>query len=98
MSTVSVLQSELERIVAEAVDGTPDERAAVLGKCANALNTLGKWTGQNLDVSQAKIVKTPAWRRIETHIVQALDRDWIDGMTKAQAMLWFATVLREIDE
>lgn len=56
-------------------EATPGERARVLSSCMSTVTAAGKLLGLTAEIDERKIRKTPAWRRIEDRIVEAL-RPW----------------------
>lgn len=58
---------------------TLDEKAKILGRCAQTLALVYKLTGEASDISEAKILKSPAWGRISAAIEAALV-PWPDAM------------------
>lgn len=50
----------------------PMERSKVASSAAATLEKLGRITGEVLQISEARLLRTPAWRRIEGTIVTAL--------------------------
>lgn len=55
------------------VDPSPDERVQVIERCARALVSLGKVTGESTELTMAMVLASPIWRRIEDVFVAALE-------------------------
>ncbi len=51
------------------------ERQRIAKHAAATLATIGKITGETLTISEAKILRSPAWQRIEATIVRILERE-----------------------
>jgi hypothetical protein len=69
----------LERMVRELLDGlaadpkaTPLERARVMASAAATLSLLGRLTGETQEISEHRIVRLPAWRRLVDRVLAAL--------------------------
>ena len=58
---------------------TLDEKAKILGRCAQTLALVYKLTGEAADLSEAKILKSPAWGRIQAALMKALE-PWPEAM------------------
>jgi transcriptional regulator with XRE-family HTH domain len=54
---------------------TPYERSKLIEKLAEALHSIGKLTGETLDMSEERLLRLPAWRRVKDAIFAAL-RPW----------------------
>src|SRR5262249_3323193 len=61
---------------------TPDEFSRFCRSITPALMHLGKLTGETLSIDEARIVRLPAWRRIEQALVRALT-PWPDALRAA---------------
>jgi transcriptional regulator with XRE-family HTH domain len=93
VATVSVREraEKLQRIADQAVKAvesptsTADDRRLALEKlravriAQGSLNQLGKITGETKDLTEAQIVKTPAWSRVCTELLKALT-PWPEAM------------------
>lgn len=58
--------------VANDASATPSEQAKVYAAAAQTLTLLGKMTGETLVVTESRILRLPAWRRIEDQLVEIL--------------------------
>lgn len=83
---VAVKALRLERMLGELLDGvaddpetTPLEKAKVMSSAASTLTALGRLTGEMQDMSEQRILRLPAWRRIQTELIEAL-QPWPDAM------------------
>jgi transcriptional regulator with XRE-family HTH domain len=65
---IDVMYAELSRPEAT----TNDERAKVVARLANAELTIGKITGEHLEMSEDRVVRLPAFRRALDHILESL--------------------------
>lgn len=69
---------EVERAIHDLIEEakkepTPKAKAIAIERCIKMLTALGKLTGESLDISEAMILRTPAWRRIKETIVRVLE-------------------------
>lgn len=85
-SSVRAKALRLGRMVQELLDGIandtfalPLERAKVMASAASTLTLLGKLSGETQEISEQRILRLPAWRRIEDVIAAALD-PWPEAM------------------
>lgn len=53
----------------------PGERQRIIRHASQSLATIGKITGETLTISEAKILRSPAWQRIEALLVRLLEKD-----------------------
>lgn len=67
-------------------DATPLERAKVMSSAASTLTVLGKLTGEAQEISEARILRLPAWRRIAERILDALEPYPEAARTVAEAL------------
>jgi hypothetical protein len=58
---------------------TPDEFSKFARSITPALVHLGKLTGETLSIDEAKIIRLPAWRRIEEVLIRTLT-PWPDAV------------------
>lgn len=70
---------------------TPLERAKVMSSVAATLKVLGAITGEAQEIGESRILRLPAWRRIEDALIEAL-RPWPEAARAA------AETLREMGE
>ena len=67
---IAILRAELERLEKER--GTPLERVRLGEKIASTLAQLAKMTGESAEISESKILKTPAWKQLRDRMLEAL--------------------------
>ncbi len=71
------------RMFREKVETDPllslSEKARVLASAGQTIFRLQKHTGEALEISEAKIMKTPAWARVKAVLLAAL-RPWPDAL------------------
>lgn len=60
-------------------DATPYERAKVLRSTTSTLQLLGKLTGDTVVLTEAKILRLPAWQSLKRKILDAL-RPWPEAI------------------
>jgi hypothetical protein len=78
---------DLQRLVTQLVtsvyapgsQATPYEQAKVMRSATAMLVLLGKLTGDTLSLTEAKILRLPAWQRLKSRILGAL-RPWPDAI------------------
>jgi hypothetical protein len=51
---------------------TPYELLKLLDKAASTLSVIGKITGESQEISEARILRLPAWRRMKERMLEAL--------------------------
>lgn len=84
---VDMLRGKLHKLLHRIDDdGTPDEQAKVLKDATAALHVLARITGEAADISEAKIVRLPAWRRVRDALVEALG-DQPDVLLRVESAL-----------
>jgi hypothetical protein len=81
---------ELRDSVAADTTSTPLEKAKVIGAATATLAQLGKLTGELGSISEAKIIASPGFRRIQAAIVDALE-------AYPEALRAVAQALRELE-
>ena len=67
---IAILSAELECLEKER--GTPLERLRLGEKFASTLAQLAKMTGESAEISEAKILKTPAWKQFKGKLLEVL--------------------------
>lgn len=65
---------------------TLSEKAKVLKTCADTLSQVYKLTGAASEMPESKLLKTPAWRRVEAALVAALE-PWPEALRAVGAAL-----------
>lgn len=72
-----MLDSQLRQLEQD-TRATPIERAKVMSSVAATLKVLGSITGEAQEIGESRIVRLPAWRRIEDQLIKTL-RPWPDA-------------------
>lgn len=57
----------------EAGGSSPEQTVKLMKSLGGTISDLGKLTGESLAITEAKILRSPAWRRIQSAIVEALE-------------------------
>lgn len=78
VASVRAKAARMEAMVQDLLDAvgadgsTPLEQARVMASAASTLALLGKLTGEVLELSERQILRSPAWRRVEGAVLEAL--------------------------
>jgi transcriptional regulator with XRE-family HTH domain len=80
------LRQHVHALMADVVHGSPIEKANVFQKCAATLTQIGRWTGETLQVTEAKILATPEWRSLSSELMKILEK-YPEAMTDVRDFL-----------
>jgi hypothetical protein len=72
IATARALREELEKQSGDEFGPSLAERAKILSQCATMIDKAGRQTGASADISEAKILKSPAWAKLMARVVEAL--------------------------